>query len=134
MLRYVLALVVVAALALPTTEVSAQDPEAISTELVGEGETETPTPGGDTFTETLVFVFEDGEIEGLSKTDFGETELDEVTFEDGTLTFEVTRTFGGQSFTQVFTATIAGDEMTGTVEGTPGAEGPQQFIAVRATG
>lgn len=131
MLRSAFALIAVAALALPATELSAQDTEEVYDALVGEWERMVEIPGGGNFTETFVFTVEDDVLTGISSTEYGDTELDEVSFEDGTLTFEVARNFEGQSFTQSFTATVEEDEMTGTVDGGPG--GNQEFTATRST-
>lgn len=130
MLRSAFALFAVAALALPATELSAQDTEEVYDALVGEWERTVEIPGGGNFTEAFVFTVEDGVLTGISRTEFGDTDLEEVSVEDGTLTFEVARDFEGQSFTQTFTATVEEDEMTGTVDGGPG--GNQEFTATRS--
>lgn len=126
MLRSALGLVAAAALVLPAAELSAQDAD----ELVGEWERTVEIPGGGNFTETFVFTVEDDVLTGVSSTEFGDTDLEEVSFEDGTLTFSVARNFEGENFTQTFTATVEGDEMTGTVEGGP--PGSQEFTATRS--
>jgi len=72
----------------------------------------------------------------VSAGQFGTTELTNITFEDGALTFDVTRTFRDNSFTQTYSGTIEGGQMTGTVEGGRGGRGggPTEFTMERVEG
>jgi len=123
MSRSLFALVLAGALTLPGAQLQAQE------EVLGEWEMTTEGRGG-TFTQTFAFTMEEGELHGtVTAGQFGTTELTDITFEDGTLTFAVTRTFRDNSFTQTYTGTIEGDQMTGTVEGGRGGRGggPSEF-------
>jgi hypothetical protein len=119
------ALLLAGALLLPTAQLQAQE------EVLGSWEMSFETGRG-SFTQTFAFAMEEGELTGTVESQMGTTELTNVSFEDGTLTFDVTRNFGGNSFTQSYTATVDGDEMTGTIEG--GRGGPTEFTAQRAEG
>ena len=98
------------ALLLPTTQLQAQE------EFVGSWEQSMETGRG-AFTQTFVFAITDGKLTGTMSSQMGDTDLTNVEYDDGTVTFDVTRDFGGNSFTQSYTATVDGDEMTGTMEG-----------------
>lgn len=129
MSRSTLVLLAAAALALPAADLSAQDPETRYAPVLGSWESEFETPGG-TFTQTFVFRVENGALAGTASSQRGgDTALDNVSFEDGTLTFQVTREMRGNSFTLNYTATVDGDEMTGTVAG--GRGGDREFSATR---
>lgn len=137
MVRSAFALLAAALLAWPAAGLSAQE------EVVGEWEMSIQTGRG-SFTQTFAFTMEDGALKGTVTNQMGGTErvtdLSNVKFEDGTLTFDVTRTFRDNSFTQSYTATIDGDEMTGTITGGRGGRGgggrggPQEFTAIRKSG
>ena len=129
MSRSKLALVLAAALLVPAADLSAQEA------VVGEWESAIQTGRG-SFTQTFVFSMEDGALKGTVTTQFGSSELSDISFEDGTLTFSVTRTFRDNSFTQTYTATVEGNEMTGTISGGGGGRGggrggPREFTATR---
>jgi len=129
MSRSAIILVLAGALLLPVGQLQAQE------EVVGEWEMSFETGRG-SFTQTLAFTLEDGELGGTVTSQAGTTELANVSFEDDTLTFDLTRTFRDNSFTQTYTATIEGDEMTGTIEGGRGGRGggPTEFTAQRVEG
>lgn len=96
MSRSALVLLAAAALAVPAAELSAQDPETRYAPVLGSWESTFETPGG-TFTQTFVFRVENGALAGMvSGSRGGDTELENVSFEDGTLTFKVTREFRGK--------------------------------------
>jgi hypothetical protein len=118
-------LLLAGALLLPTANLQAQE------EVLGSWEMSFETGRG-TFTQTFTFTMEEGELGGTVETQMGTTELTNVSFEEGTLTFDRTLDFGGNSFTQSYTATVEGDEMTGTFEG--GRGGPTEFAAEKTEG
>lgn len=108
MSRFTFSLVMAGALALPAAELSAQSP-------VGEWESTQEGRGG-TVTLTFSFMMDGDVLKGtMSTTQQTEpVEMSDVSFEDGTLKFSVTRTRGDNSFVLTYTATIEGDNMTGT--------------------
>ena len=89
------------------------------------------TPRG-SMTQTLTFVADGDQLKGTASAPNGSTELQGVAFQDGEITFQVTRTFRNREMTQSFTATIDGDHMTGTISGGRGG-GQREFTAVRST-
>lgn len=130
MSRSIFALILAGVLALPGAQLQAQE------EVVGEWEMTTQGRGG-AFTQTFAFTMEEGDLHGtVSAGQFGTTELTNITFEDGMLTFDVTRTFRDNSFTQTYSGTIDGGQMTGTVEGGRGGRGggPTEFTMERVEG
>ena len=64
------------------------------------------------------------ELMGTTSSPRGESELTNLSFEDGQLSFEVVRIFGERTMTQQIKATINGDEMTGTISDSRGGERP----------
>lgn len=88
------------------------------------------TPRG-SIAQTLTFAAEGDRLEGTLTAPNGSTELQEVAFQEGTLTFRVTRNMRNRQITQSFTATINGDQMTGTISG--GRGGGREFTAVRSS-
>ncbi len=137
MSRFKVTLVLAAALTLPAAKVAAQE------EFVGGWEFAIETGRG-SFSQTFAFTLEDGTLSGTVTSQIGTSELTDLSHEGGTLTFSVTRTFGDNSFTQTFTATVSGDEMTGTITtaggrggrggGGGGRGGPREFTATRTSG
>lgn len=134
MSRFKFALVLAAALTLPADEIAAQE------EFVGGWEFAIETGRG-SFSQTFAFTLEDGTLSGTVTSQIGISELMDLTYEDGTLTFSITRTFGDNTFTQDFTTTVSGDEMTGTITiaggrggGGGGRGGPREFTAARTSG
>ena len=61
----------------------------------------------------LIFKMEGDEIKGEMVFDMGGAELEDITFEDGTLTFSATVDAGGQTVSLDSTAEIKEDEITG---------------------
>ena len=59
-------------------------------------------------------------------------QLQNVSFEEGRITFEVTRRFRNREVTQSYSAAIDGDQMTGTMSGGRG-RGQREFTAVRSS-
>ena len=137
MSRFKLALVLAAALTLPAAEIAAQE------EFVGGWEFAIETGRG-SFSQTFAFTVEDGALSGTVTSQIGTSDLTDLSYEDGTLTFSITRTFGDNSFTQNFTTSVSGDEMTGTSTiaggrggrggGGGGRGGPREFTATRTSG
>lgn len=107
--------------------IQAQDPGAV----LGSWEMTMETPRG-SMTQVFTFVEIDGALSGTATARMGETDLENVSFGDGTLRFEVVRNFRGRSMTQSFSASINGDEMTGTMSG--GRGGERAFSAKRKVG
>ena len=97
-------------------------------DVVGSWEMSIETPRG-AMTQTFEFTQDGDVLSGTVTGPRGSTELQNVQFADGVLTFEVLREFRGNSMTQSFSATIEGDEMTGTMSG--GRGGEREFTAVR---
>ena len=97
-------------------------------DVVGSWEMSIETPRG-AMTQTFEFTQDGDVLSGTVTGRRGSTELQNVQFVDGVLTFEVLREFRGNSMTQSFSATIEGDEMTGTMTG--GRGGGREFTAVR---
>ena len=113
----------------PASRASAQASSDFST-VLGAWEMTLETPRG-SMTQTLTFVAEGDELTGSAMAPNGTIQLQNVSFEDGRVTFEVTRSFRNREITQSYSATIEGDQMTGTVSGPRG--GPREFTAVRPT-
>ena len=113
----------------PATRASAQNSSDFSA-VLGAWEMTIETPRG-SMTQTLTFVADGDELTGSATARNGTIQLQNVTFEDGQLTFQVTRTLRNREITQSFRATIEGDRMTGTVSGARG--GDREFTAERAT-
>ena len=114
-------------ISVPATGASAQTSSDFSA-ILGAWEMTLETPRG-SITQTLTFAAEDDQLEGTLTAPNGSTELQEVAFQDGTLTFRVTRSMRNRQITQSFTATIDGDQMTGTISG--GRGGAREFTALR---
>ena len=88
------------------------------------------TPRG-SVTQTLTFAADGDALTGSATARNGTIQLQNVAFEDGRITFQVTRTLRNREITQSYSATIQGDQMTGTVSGARG--GDREFTAVRST-
>jgi len=63
----------------------------------------------------LIFTLEGDEIKGEMVFDMGGAELEDITFENGTLAFSATVDAGGQTVSLDSTAEIKDDEITGTM-------------------
>lgn len=127
MSRSLTAVLMAAALAAPAALV-AQDAAALYAPVLGEWEMTLETPRG-SFTQTFAFELDGDALTGTTSSQRGESDLTNVSFEDGTLKFDVTRNFRGNSNTQSYTAKIDGDRMEGTVSG--GRGGDREFTASR---
>ena len=113
----------------PATGASAQTSSDFSA-VLGAWEMTLETPRG-SMTQTLTFVAEGDELKGSAMARNGTIQLQNVAFEDGRITFQVTRSFRNREITQNYSAAIEGDQMTGTVSGARG--GDREFTAVRST-
>ncbi len=130
MCYFKIAVVVATAVALTAPTLAAQDDAAaLYQPLLGDWEMTMETPRG-TFTQEFVFMLEGDALKGTSSSRMGTTALENVSFKDGTLSFDVERSFDERSFTQSYTATIEGDTMKGTVSG---GRGDREFTATRKT-
>ncbi|MXY30056.1 MAG: hypothetical protein F4179_04385 [Gammaproteobacteria bacterium] len=113
----------------PAIEVSAQTSSDFAA-VLGAWEMTLDTPRG-SMTQTLTFVADGDELTGSATARNGTIQLQNVAFEDGRITFQVTRTLRNREITQSYSATIQGDQMTGTVSG--GRGGGREFTAVRSS-
>ena len=113
----------------PATQLSAQDSADFSA-VLGAWEMTFETPRG-SVTQTLTFASDGDELAGTATAPNGTMELQNISFEDGRITFEVTRTFRDREVTQSYSAAIEGDQMTGTFSGARG-RGQREFTAVRS--
>ena len=112
----------------PASRASAQTSSDFSA-VLGAWEMTLETPRG-SMTQTLTFVAEGDELTGSAMAPNGTIQLQNVSFEDGRISFQVTRSFRNREITQSYSATIEGDQMTGTVSGARG--GDREFTAVRS--
>ncbi len=124
MSRSKLAFLMASALVLPAAALSAQDVEAV----LGKWEMTMETPRG-SITQQFEFALEGDVLKGKVTSQRGSFDLKDVAFEDGTLTFDIERSFGNRSFVQSYAAKIEGSTMKGTVSG--GRGGDREFTATR---
>ncbi len=76
----------------------------------------TVTRGGQEFKPVLKIKKEDGKLTGtITGRQDTENKIDKVEFKEGTLSFEVTREFNGQKFTQKYSGKVAGDTIKGKI-------------------
>jgi len=113
----------------PATRASAQASSDFSA-VLGAWEMTLETPRG-SMTQTLTFVADGDELTGSATARNGTIQLQSVAFADGRITFQVTRTLRNREITQSYSATIQGDQMTGTISG--GRGGGREFTAVRSS-
>ena len=113
----------------PASRTAAQTASDFSA-VLGAWEMTLETPRG-SMTQTLTFVADGDELTGSAMAPNGTIQLQDVSFEDGRISFQVTRSFRNREITQSYSATIEGDRMTGTVSGARG--GDREFTAVRST-
>lgn len=113
----------------PATGASAQTSADFSA-VLGAWEMTLETPRG-SVTQTLTFTAEGDELKGSAMAPNGTIQLQNVSFEDGRITFQVTRTLRNREITQSYSATIQGEQMTGTISG--GRGGGREFTAVRSS-
>jgi hypothetical protein len=72
---------------------------------------------------TLKLKLEDGKLTGsMPGRDNAETAIEDGKFEDGKVSFSITRERNGQKFTSKYSGTVSGDTIKGTIE-MPGREG-----------
>ena len=111
-------------------QLSAQDVSDFSA-VLGAWEMTFETPRG-SMTQTLTFTVNGDELAGTATAPNGTMQLQNVSFEEGRITFEVTRRFRNREVTQSYSAAIDGDQMTGTMSGGRG-RGQREFTAVRSS-
>ena len=99
--------------------------------LLGIWEMTMETPRGPV-TQVFSFTDADGDLSGTVSSRMGESNMENVSFEEGKVTFQVVRNFRGNSMTQTFTASVEGNELVGTLSGRRGGERP--FRAIRRDG
>ena len=76
----------------------------------------TVTRNGQEFKPVLKIKKEDGKLTGtITGRQDQENKIDKVEFKDGTLSFEVTREFNGQKFTQKYDGKLTGDTIKGKI-------------------
>ncbi len=96
-------------------------------DFLGEWESTVETQRG-TFTTTYSFWMDGDMLKGSMSGRMGETVIDEVKFEEGKITFSVTREMRGNSMTLTYTAWLEDGVMQGTMS-TP--RGEREFTATR---
>ena len=121
MKRAALALLVAAFVA-PAT-LSAQDMK----DFLGEWESTIETERG-TFTTTYSFWMDGDILKGSLSGRMGETDIDEVTYMDGTISFSITRNMQGNEMTLTYSAKIVDEQMMGSMT-TP--RGEREFTATK---
>ena len=129
MSRSLFAVAILSLLLVPASHLSAQSAGEAAA-VLGAWEMSLETPRG-SITQQLVFVSEGGELKGTASTPRGTSDLQDVTFEDGTLSFKVERNLRGRSMRQSFTATVEDGTLTGTISGGRGGDRP--FTATRSS-
>lgn len=111
------------------TQLPAQSTTDLSA-VLGAWEMTVETPRG-SMTQTLTFEADGQELTGSATAPNGTVQLRNISFEESRVTFQVTRSFRNREMTQSYSATIEGDQMTGTISG--GRGGGREFTAVRST-
>lgn len=96
-------------------------------DFVGEWESTMETQRG-TFTTTYSFWMDGDVLKGSLSGRMGETEIDEVTYMDGTISFSVTRSMQGNEMTLSYSAKIVDGQMQGSMT-TP--RGEREFTATK---
>ena len=114
--------ILAAAVAMPVG-LQAQDAK----DFVGKWESTTETQQG-TFTTTYAFWMDGDMLKGSMSGRGGETQIDEVKYTDGAITFSVTRNMRGNEMTLTYTAKIVEGMMQGMAS-TP--RGEREFTAAR---
>ena len=112
------------------TDLSAQESPDLAA-VLGAWEMTVETPRG-SMTQTFTFAADGDRMEGTLSARNGTVELEEVGYQDGTITFQVTRAVRDREVTVRYSATIDGDTMSGTASGGP-RRGERAFTAVRSS-
>jgi hypothetical protein len=81
----------------------------------------TRSPNGDIET-TLKLESKDGKLAGAYSNQFGDAPINNVSFQEDVLAFDVVREFGGGKFVVKYRGKLAGDTIKGTLEA-PGPDG-----------
>jgi hypothetical protein len=101
---------------------------AIAADVTGKYTAEITTQRG-TQTSTFTFKTSGDKVEGSIGGQRGDTPIADGKLNGDTLTFTVTRSFGGNEIKQTYTGKVKGDTIEFTVEG---GRGPQTFTAKKA--
>ncbi len=81
----------------------------------------TKSPTGDILT-TLKLERQDGKIAGAYSNQFGNTAISNASLQDGVISFDVVRDFGGQKYVVKYHGKMEGDTISGIIEA-PGHDG-----------
>ena len=87
----------------------------------GTWEWSTKSPDGEIPT-TLKLAVQDGKLAGAYSNQFGDTTISNASLQDGVISFEVVRDFGGQKYVVKYQGKMEGDTISGTIEA-PGHDG-----------
>ena len=92
-----------------------------SPDPTGTWEWSTKSPNGEIPT-TLKLERQDGKITGAYSNQFGNTAISNASLQDGVISFDVVRDFGGQKYVVKYHGKMEGDTISGTIEA-PGHDG-----------
>ena len=89
--------------------------------------------GGNTMERVLTLALTDGELTGsVNGRNGSQTEISDASYQDGTVTFRVVRSFNGQEFAIDYTGTVSGDTLSGETRSTfDGQERTWDWVATR---
>jgi len=94
---------------------------ALAADPTGTWKWTTRSPNGEIET-TLKLETKDGKLVGAYSNQFGDTTIDDISFQDEVIAFDVVREFGGGRFVVKYRGKLAGDTIKGTLEA-PGPDG-----------
>ncbi|KPJ90878.1 MAG: hypothetical protein AMS18_09805 [Gemmatimonas sp. SG8_17] len=104
--------------------------QAQDVDVTGKWETTRETPRG-TMTTTFTFVQEGSELTGTVGSQRGDSEITNGSIEGNKISFTLVMTMGDRTMEMVYSGTVEGDTITGTMQ-TP--RGEQPWTAKRASG
>ncbi len=96
--------------------------QAQESNIAGKWETTRETPQG-TMTSTFTFVVDGNKLTGTVGSRMGDTEISEGSVDGNKISFKVVMSRGDRTIEMVYTGTVEGDTITGTME-TPRGERP----------
>jgi hypothetical protein len=96
--------------------------QAQDADIAGKWETTRETPRG-TMTSTFTFVVDGNTVTGTIGSQMGDTEISEGTIEGNKISFKVVMSRGDRTIEMVYSGTVEGDTIHGTME-TPRGEQP----------
>ncbi len=96
-------------------------PLTASPDPTGTWEWSTKSPNGDIPT-ILKLELQDSKIAGVYSNQFGDTTISNATLQEGVISFDVVRDFGGKKYVVKYHGKMEGDTITGTIEA-PGHDG-----------